>query len=275
MREVVLVSKAEDGLVDAMDFEEDSPSRRDGAQSVRRSLALLDILAGAPGVGLSLSETAQRAGLSLPTTRRILKVLMSFGAVEQRAKSRRYVIGSRVPLWAAARPPYLRLVDIAQPFLDRACREIGHTAFLSHRTELDATCLAHISPGEVPLVPLGSRRPLGMPACSWAMLATLSESDADGIVERNRNRLRERGIERGEVSRLLRETRRRGFAYREQGRVTGLTTVSMAIRPLGSSQLAAITVTQRPEMSSRAWIDRAVRFLDDCRAGIDRTMRAV
>ena len=257
-----------------MNVDADSHAQRDGAQSIRRSLQLLEILAGAPAAGLSSSEAAQRADLSLPTTRRILKVLVSFGAVEQRARSRRYVIGGRIPVWAAARPAHLRLVDAARPFLDRACRDIGQAAFLSYRTDLDATCLAHISPGEVPLVPLGSRRPLGMPACSWAMLAQLSESDADGIVERNRSRLNQHGIERSEVTRLLRETRRRGFAFREQGRVTGLTTVSMAIRPMGSSQLAAITVTQRPEMSSRAWIDRAVRFLDECRAGIARSVRA-
>jgi DNA-binding IclR family transcriptional regulator len=235
---------------------------------------LLDILAAAPSAGLSLTEIAQRCGLSPPTTRRMLKVLATFGAVEQRDRSRRYVIGSRIPVWAAARPPHLRLIDVVSPFLNRASEEIGHTAFLSHRTDLDATCIAHISPGEVPLVPLGSRRPLGMPACSWAMLAELPDEEADGIVLRNHERLHRNGVEAAEIHRRLRETRRRGFAFRKQGRVTGLTTVSLAIRPLRSSQLAAITVTQRPEVSSPAWIDRAARFLHECSEAIELNMRA-
>lgn len=269
-----MAPKAEDRLAATKRLDAISHAKRDGAQSVRRSLLLLEILAAAPGAGLSLSEVAQRADLSPPTARRILKVLAAFGAVEQRERSRRYMIGRRVPVWAAARPVNLQLIDTARPFLDRACREIGHTAFLSYRTDLDATCLAHISPGEVPLVPLGSRRPLGMPACSWAMLAKLAEDDADAILQRNRNRLLLQGIERTEVSRLLRETRRRGFAFREQGRVTGLTTVSMAIQPQGSSQLAAITVTQRPEISTRSWVDQTACFLNECCKSIDHAMPA-
>lgn len=252
--------------------DEDGQLQRDGAQSVRRTLMLLDILAAAPPAGLSLSEISRRSELSPPTARRILKVLTGFGAVEQRERSRRYVIGSRLPVWAAARPAHLRLVDVTRPFLDRASEEIGHTAFLSYRTDLDATCLAHMSPGEVPLVPLGSRRPLGMPACSWAMLATLPEDDADRIVRRNQGRLHRHGIEPAEVHRTLVETRRRGFAFREHGRVTGLTTVSLATRPLRSSQLAAITITQRPDMSSRLWVDRAVRFLHECCETIEHKM---
>lgn len=258
----------------ASDARDGGEPPRDGAQSVRRSLMLLDILADAPPAGLSLSEIARRCELSAPTARRILKVLTAFGAVEQRERTRRYVIGDRIPVWAAARPARLRLVDVVRPFLDRASEEIGHTAFLSSRTDLDATCLAHVSAGEVPLVPLGSRRPLGMPACSWAMLAELPEDEAVGIVLRNHDRLHRHGIEPGEIHRLLGETRRRGFAFREQGRVTGLTTVSLAIRPLRPSHLAAITVTQRPEMSSRGWVDRAARFLQDCSAAIERNMRS-
>lgn len=265
-----MVSKAEGTLAAAKRLDSDGNPQRDGAQSVRRSLQLLEILAAAPAAGLSLSEVALRADLSPPTARRILKVLAAFGAVEQRERSRRYMIGSRIPIWAKARPVNLRLVDIVRPFLDRACREIGHTAFLSYRTDLDATCLAHISPGKVPLVPLGSRRPLGLPACSWAMLAKLGEGDAEAIVQRNQTRLRQKGVECADVHRLLRETRRRGFAFREHGRVTGLTTISMAVRPRNSSQLAAITVTQLPEISTRAWVDRAVRFLDECCTATDQ-----
>ena len=64
-----------------------------GTQSIQRALAVLRILATARETGLGLAEISMHAGLTRPTTHRILCVLVAEGIVEQRPGTRRYVVG--------------------------------------------------------------------------------------------------------------------------------------------------------------------------------------
>jgi len=260
--------------ISAPDTSREQTKTRDGAQSIRRTLELFEVLAGAPAAGLNLTEIADRARLSPPTARRMLKTLVEAGAAEQSAATRNYRMGPRVPVWAAARPTQVQLIDIAGPSLTTASRKIGVAAFLSYRTGLDATCLTSYSEIEpsARLVPTGARRPLGFPACSIAMLAELSEADAENVIKRNQNRLQSIGISVGDAYRSLQQARERGFAMRPQGAVTRSTTLSVAITPLAPAVLATITVSQPQERSTARWIDGAALFLHERADEISKTL---
>src|SRR5689334_15914100 len=86
-----------------------------GTQSIQRALAVLRILASARDTGLGLTEISKHAELTYPTTHRILSVLVAEGIVEQRAGTRRYVVGEQIPLLALARRTRDPLLDIISP----------------------------------------------------------------------------------------------------------------------------------------------------------------
>jgi DNA-binding IclR family transcriptional regulator len=65
---------------------------------------------------LTLTEVAQRAGLTLPTAHRLVAELMDWGAL-RRASHGRYVIGRRLWDLGLLAPVQTDLRDVAAPFL--------------------------------------------------------------------------------------------------------------------------------------------------------------
>ena len=138
---------------------------KSGAQSLRRALSVLRVVAAGREAGLPLSEVVQATGLTRPTAHRLVNVLVEEGIVEKRARSRRYAIGHQVPELALARPSRSALIVTAEAFLSELSREVGDTAFLTIRTGLDALCVARLIgkyPIQVLSIEVGARRPLGV-----------------------------------------------------------------------------------------------------------------
>ena len=212
---------------------------------------------------MGLAEIAERSGLKAPTAHRMLKVLVELQAIEKRERSRRYVVGSQVRIWANARPQHLRLQDLARPSLMRAAASLSLSSSISHRDYFDATCLGVMSErfGSQGLV--GVRRPLGGPASGLAMLTVVSESDAETVIRHNLDRFHQFYPNIGAVYHALKQTRERGFALRRRGLVTGLTTVALPIDLRNAGELAAIAVSQTPDQADNRWIDTAVDFLSE------------
>src|SRR5215510_4985755 len=100
-------------------------------QSLRRGLALLDAMADGQGRGATLSELAERTGLSVSTTHRLLATLMEDGFAIRDRDSGFYVPGHRTAGIAASverRTAYLR--SLARPQLEKIVAETGETTNL-------------------------------------------------------------------------------------------------------------------------------------------------
>ena len=82
---------------------------RQGAQAIRRALAVLRILAAGREDGVPLAEVVRATGLTRPTVHRIVHVLIEEGIVERYERTGRYAIGNQVPELALARPRPSRL----------------------------------------------------------------------------------------------------------------------------------------------------------------------
>ena len=134
-----MVARGDDGTTGSDTASVDLPG---GTQSIQRALAVLRILATARESGLGLSEVSMHAGLTRPTTHRILGVLVAEGIVEQRQGSRRYVIGEQIPLLALSRRTRDPLLDIVSPHLRAAVGEFGDTGFFTRRVGLETVCVA-------------------------------------------------------------------------------------------------------------------------------------
>jgi DNA-binding IclR family transcriptional regulator len=216
----------------------------DGAQSIRRALTVLRILATARQAGLGLSEIALQAGLTRPTAHRILRTLVSEGVVEQKMRTRRYAVGEQVPLLALARPVTSPLLVAALPRLNAVVDQLGDTGFLTVRTGLDTVCLARRFgdyPIQVLALNVGDRRPLGVSSAGYAILARLGSQEARSVVMQNRNRFLSYRMSVEEALQSIAHARKLGYALRDRGLVPGTRALSVTINT-GGEAVAALTI---------------------------------
>jgi DNA-binding IclR family transcriptional regulator len=217
-----------------------------GVQSIRRALAVLRSLAESQRLGLRAAEVASRTGLTRPTAHRILNQLIDEGLVEQRQDPSRYLIGEQISMLALARPVKSPILAAAEGELDRLREAIGDTLFLTVRTNLDTLCIARrvgAYPIQVLSIEVGARRPLGVSSAGTALLASLSEAQAEEIVARNEARFASYRIDKRNVLQLIRVARRAGFALRHSGLVPGTRSISVAVADRSGSPVAALTVS--------------------------------
>ncbi|MET4211417.1 IclR family transcriptional regulator [Bradyrhizobium sp. LA2.1] len=219
---------------------------RQGAQAIRRALAVLRILAAGREDGVPLAEVVRATGLTRPTVHRIVHVLIEEGIVERYERTGRYAIGNQVPELALARPRPSRLLVAANPSLRRASTEIGDTLFLTVRTGNDTLCVDRrigIYPIQVLSIEIGARRPLGVSSAGVAILAAMPAQDARKIVAANEKRF---GAYRTDVATVIGQitaARRLGYGMREIGLVQGTKSISTWIKTPDGQPAAAITVS--------------------------------
>jgi len=238
-----MVARGHDGTTGSDTASVDLPG---GTQSIQRALAVLRILATARESGLGLSEISMHAGLTRPTTHRILSVLVAEGIVEQRQGSRRYVIGEQIPLLALSRRTRDPLLDIVSPHLRAAVGEFGDTGFFTRRVGLETVCVAR-ELGTYPIQALvwdvGERRPLGVSNAGIAILSGMQTDSARDALAKNRSRLTRYGVSTEAILREVATARAKGFAARASSLIPGGSPVSVTIRsPCGAAQ-GALTIT--------------------------------
>jgi DNA-binding IclR family transcriptional regulator len=216
----------------------------DGTQSIHRSFLVLRVVAAGGDRGVGLSEVARASALARPTCRRLLMALMAEGIVEQRLRTRRYVVAPYVQ-FPAARPASTPLIDAALPQLKEAAAEIGDTVFLTLRTGLETVCVARVLgsyPIQVLTLDVGVRRPLGMSSSGIAFLATMPMDVARKIVIKNKRHLPAYGMTLEDSLKAIERARSMGFALRDPGLVPGTKAISLAFGRGRGGAPAALTV---------------------------------
>jgi DNA-binding IclR family transcriptional regulator len=248
----------------------------DGTQSIRRALSILRILATGREAGFGLTDIAHQAGLTRPTTHRILAVLVAEGIVEQKLRTRRYAVGEQIPLLALSRPANSPLLAAALPHLNEAVRAIGDTGFLTLRAGLDTVCLARrfgSYPVQVLALDVGDRRPLGVSSAGFAFLASLKWQEARRIVMQNRRRFASYNLSMEEALRSVAEARTCGYALRDRGLVPGTRAVSVTISA-GGQAVAALTIAaiarRLPQARVASVVERLRGHTAQIEAALDR-----
>jgi DNA-binding IclR family transcriptional regulator len=252
---------------------------RKGAQSLRRALAVLRVLAAGRETGLPLSEVVAATGLTRPTAHRIVHVLMEEGIVERNARSKRFAIGQQVPELALARQSRSRLIVAAEPYLAQLSREVGDTVFLTIRTGLDSLCVARwigTYPIQVLSIEVGARRPLGVSSAGVAILSALPPAEARQIVSRNQVRFGAYRMTPAMALQLIAEARQRGYGIHHIGLVPGTKAISATIgetdgRPIAAITIAAIRSRLGPRREGEVGeiLTNTVRSLEKIMHGID------
>lgn len=222
-----------------------------GAQSVRRALAVLRVLATGQERGVRLTDVVSHTGLNRPTVHRILRVLVEEGAVEQDPATRRYLIGGEVSLLGLARSTRFPIRAIAEPHLRHLSEILGDTAFLTIRNGADSVCIDR-RPGSFPVkvlsIEIGARRPLGVGVSGLVLLAALPAEEANEVVRRNARRLQALHVDPAELLARAARTRTQGYAYAPVGVVPGSRAVAVPVCVADGRTVAGLaiaTITER------------------------------
>jgi DNA-binding IclR family transcriptional regulator len=250
---------------------------RQGAQAIRRALAVLRILATGRDTGVPLTEVAQATGLTRPTVHRIVHVLIEEGIVERHGKTGRYAIGRQVGELALARPAHSALLAASDRILSQLSHQIGDTIFLTVRTGNDTLCVDRrigAYPIQVLSIEIGARRPLGVSSAGVAILAAMTSSEARKIVTANAVRFDTYRTTASEVLAQVAAARRRGYNLREIGLVQGTKSISTWIAAPDGRPVAAITVSAvRNRLGPRREQDVADALLGTARS-IEQVVRS-
>jgi len=217
-------------------------------QALRRGLALLDAMADGQGRGATLSELAERTGLSVSTTHRLLATLMEDGFAIRDRDSGFYVPGHRTAGIAASverRTAYLRA--LARPQLEKIATETGETTNLVVLDDIRAVYLDQV-PG-ARAVRMSSRVGSAFPAHSSgsakAILAfQLDDSLLNSILARApfQRFTPQTIVAAGDLRAELERVRQRGYATEREEYESGTGCVAAPIRDARGAAIAAISV---------------------------------
>jgi DNA-binding IclR family transcriptional regulator len=198
----------------AMASGEKKDSKKDGAQSIHRAMAVIRTVAKYNHQGVNFSRIAREIDLTPSTTHRIINVLVEEGVLCHNAVTRLYHLGIGLYLLGSeARQYHLR--DVYRNALNHIAQQTGDTVFLVMQSGYDVLCVDRVV-GQTPIQILafntGDRRPLGVGAGSLAILASLPDDEIDRIIRHNERRYASfSGYTRTDLDRMIRECRANGY----------------------------------------------------------------
>lgn len=188
-----------------------------GAQAIARAAALLRLVTSAGHDGVTVADISRRAGLTRPTTHRLLSALRQEGLVDQDERTGRWMPGPELYLMGTVAAARYDVTAIARDIVRSLAVRTEESAFLSVRRGDETVCLVR-EDGSFPIrsfvLSEGVRFPLGVASAGLAILAFLPPHDVDAYFERHPEIEERYGAAHSEtrLRRRLRETHERGFA---------------------------------------------------------------
>ncbi len=188
-----------------------------GTQAVARAARLLRLVTAAGTDGATLQELAGSAGLSRPTTHRLLSALRVEGLVDRDGDSSRWMPGPELFLMGSVAAARYDVTALARDIVRSLAVKTEESAFFSVRRADETVCLLR-EEGSFPIrsfvLSEGVRFPLGVASAGLAILAFLPDHDVDAYLERHPEFVESWGRAHGErpLRKRLAETKERGFA---------------------------------------------------------------
>jgi len=185
--------------------------RQGGAQSIRRTIAILRSVSKYNEAGARLSKIAKDVDLPPPTAHRILAVLLEEEFLSFDAGAKLYHLGTELySLGAATRQFSIR--DRFHTTLERICRQTDNVIHLVIRSGYDGVCIDRtVGKSRVQVLgfDIGERRLLGIGAAGQALLSFLPKEQREDIIAANAPRyMKYYGIEVKEVRSWIKRTRK-------------------------------------------------------------------
>lgn len=191
-------------------------SETPGAQTLRRGLSILKLLARYQPIGLRISDIGRRLELNKATAVRLTRTLVDEKFVVQDPATRKYRLGPEAFAVGLAAEPTYSLQRVAAPALRSLALETGDCLFFSVVQGFEVICLSRET-GGMPLPPkalkVGDRHPLGIGAGGVAILSALPDEEVNLALTMNADAIaRNYPLSPIHVVRqLVAETREKGY----------------------------------------------------------------
>lgn len=236
-----------------------------GAQTLRRGLSILKLLARHQPEGLRIGEIGRRLGLSKATAVRLTHTLADERFVVHDAASRCYRLGPESFVVGLAAEPNYALQRLATPMLRALALETGDWVFFSVQQGQEVICLSRESGhGPIPsdALRLGDRHPLGVGAGGVAILSALPDDEVEDALQANGRYIDEQYPQSPVtvIRQLVAETRERGYTIIPGIVVPGFWALGVPLlqqdgRPVGAIVLVAsasrLHATRRTALGER------------------------
>jgi len=196
--------------------EKEVPRRQSGAQSIRRTIAILRSVSKNNETGVRLSAIAKDVALPPPTVHRILTVLLEEEFLSIDSNGKLYHLGTELYSLGATTQQF-SIRDRYHTALKRINAQIDHVIHLIIRSGNDGLCIGRVagqSRVQILGFDVGERRLLGIGAAGQALLAFLPEKQREEIIDANSSGyLKYYGTEAEEVRTWIKSTREMKYSY--------------------------------------------------------------
>lgn len=219
---------------------------RSGAQAVERALAVLRCVEAdeESHVGVSISELAQRTGLTVSTAHRLARTLTEAGLLYQDPRTERYQLGPALVVLgekAARRLGYQH----ALPLLEELAAATGESINLGIRAGNEVRVVLDV----VSRQPLrfnqesGSRVPMHVSAMGKCLLAGAEDIEAEIVALGDLVKATHRTItDRDQLRAELELVRERGWALNDEERNPGVRAIAAPVPAPDGGVLGAISI---------------------------------
>jgi IclR family pca regulon transcriptional regulator len=222
-----------------------SPARRtDFVQSLDRGLAVIRCFSS-ERPSLTLSEVAERTGLTRAAARRFLLTLQELGYVG--STGRQFSLRPRVLALGYAYLSSFSVAQIAQPHLEDLAEELHESCSGSVLDGDDIVYVARASANRIMTIALtvGTRLPPYPTSMGRVLLASLPEEELDAHLRRTQLRkLTERTVvDETELRQILAQVAAQGWAAVDQELEAGVRSIAVPIRDSSGRVVAAINAS--------------------------------
>jgi IclR family transcriptional regulator, acetate operon repressor len=148
-------------------------------RSVARALRIVDVVAGGPPDGLSLSDLARALGTSKSTTLALARTLAGFGYLRDARPGPRYTLGTALIRMGDIARQQLPLGDLCRPLLEELAEATKMTSRVAICDDGYPVFIERVDgPGSVRFhAPLGQREVPYASAAGKAILSTMTEQE--------------------------------------------------------------------------------------------------
>ena len=220
------------------------PRRTDFVQSLDRGLAVIRCFSS-EHPSLTLSEVAERTGLTRAAARRFLLTLQELGYVG--STGRQFSLRPRVLALGYAYLSSFSVAQISQPHLEDLAEELHESCSVSVLDGDDLVYVARASANRIMTIALtvGTRLPPYPTSMGRVLLAHLPEAELEAHLRRvEMRRLTEHTITgQREFRELLAAVRHQGYAAVDQELEAGVRSIAVPIRDSSRKVVAAINAS--------------------------------
>lgn len=233
---------------------------RDLVGSLAKGLTVMEILAAHPS-GLSLTEVADKAGLTRAGARRLLLTLVATGYATQ--DGRRFILSPRLIALARNWVSGASLWSFAEPFMREVSLTLGESCSAAILSGPDVVYVARVAGARIVSVGLhvGTRLPAYCTSMGRVLLSELGDDElstllASADIEAKTTKTL---TDRAALTAAIRRVRADGYSIVDEELELGLRSIAVPIRDLSGRIVAAINVSTQSARTSVA--DMEQKFL--------------